>query len=86
MVDDAGLDPMTLDETELLRGLSQGAVPWRRNDAGLIWADTALPREEQKLVREVNTNYVDMYLDDYDDHTLIPHHNHRLIHIHLGDG
>jgi hypothetical protein len=41
IVDDAGLDPTTLDETELLRGLSQGAVPWRRNDAGLIWADTA---------------------------------------------
>ena len=36
MVDEAGLDPTTLDETELLRGLSHGAVPWRRNDAGLI--------------------------------------------------
>jgi hypothetical protein len=51
MVDDAGLDPTTLDETELLRGLSHGAVPWRRNDAGLIWADTALPGAEEKKVR-----------------------------------
>jgi len=36
MVDDAGLDPMTLDETELLRGLSQGAAFWRRRETGLI--------------------------------------------------
>jgi hypothetical protein len=35
MVDDAGLDPTTLDETELLRGRSQGAA-LRRRDAGLI--------------------------------------------------
>lgn len=39
MVDDAGLDPTRLDETEQLRGLSHGAVLWRRSDAGLIWAD-----------------------------------------------
>jgi hypothetical protein len=49
MVDDAGLDPTTLDETELLRGLSHGAVPWRRNDAGLIWVDAVLPRAEEEL-------------------------------------
>jgi len=35
MVDDAGLDPTTLDETELLSGLSQGAA-LRRNETGLI--------------------------------------------------
>lgn len=40
MVDEAGLEPpTTLDETELLRGLSQGVVVCRLREAGLIWAD-----------------------------------------------
>ena len=82
MVDDAGLDPMTLDETELLRGLSQGAVPWRRNDAGLIWADAVIRAEGIRRER-ARRNYLNTYVDDYDDHTLAPHRNHRLSCIHL---
>ena len=52
------LGRIMVDETELLRGLSNGAVHWRRSDAGLIWADTALPRAEEKSVRSKDTNYV----------------------------
>ena len=36
IVDDAGLDPRTLDETELLRGLSHGAPLCLLREAGLI--------------------------------------------------
>ena len=39
MVDEAGLEPMALDKTELLSGLSHGAVVDLRRDAGLIWAE-----------------------------------------------
>ena len=40
IVDEAGLEPpTTLDETELLRGLSQGVVLNRLREAGLSWAD-----------------------------------------------
>lgn len=36
MVDDAGLDAMALDETDVPRGLSHGAVVCLRKEAGLI--------------------------------------------------
>lgn len=35
-VEDAGLDPRALEESEELRGLSQGVVFCLRRDAGLI--------------------------------------------------
>jgi hypothetical protein len=36
MVEEAGLEPMTLEESEELRGLSQGLVFCLRREAGLI--------------------------------------------------
>ena len=47
VVDGAGLRAITLDEAELLRGLSQGRVLCRRKEPGLVWEpeDTALRGE-----------------------------------------
>lgn len=36
MVDEAGLEAIALDDTELLRGLSHGAPLCRRKETGLI--------------------------------------------------
>jgi len=46
MVDDAGLEAMALEDTEVLSGLSHGALFWRRNEAGLIWDVEVLRAEE----------------------------------------
>jgi hypothetical protein len=51
MVDDAGLEAMALEDTELLSGLSHGALLWRRREAGLIWdaAEDDMLRAEEDV-------------------------------------
>jgi hypothetical protein len=49
MVEDAGLEAMALEDTELLSGLSHRAPLCRRKEAGLIWdvaEDTVLRAED----------------------------------------
>lgn len=48
MVDDAGLEAMALEDTEVLSGLSHGTLLWRRKEAGLWDAaeDDVLRAEE----------------------------------------
>jgi hypothetical protein len=52
MVDDAGLEAMALEDTELLSGLSHGVLLWRRKEAGLIWdVDVLRPEKDVEAIR-----------------------------------
>jgi len=47
-MDEAGLDPITLEDTDEFPALSQGAVEWRRRDPGLICMDAREMREAER--------------------------------------
>jgi len=77
MVDEAGLEPpTTLDETELLRGLSQGMVLWRLREAGLIWVESRIDDQCIDLI----VNDMDTYVGDYGDCTRGRRRSHRQSH------